>query len=254
MTPLEAAVVLLAGMAAGTINTIVGSGTLITFPTLLAFGVPPVTANVSNTIGLVPGSLSGAIGYRRELGGQRSRVLRLLSASLLGGLAGAALLLVLPASAFEAVVPALILLGVALVVAGPRISRWVAARHEATGGLPHHGAWWVWPAILLAGVYGGYFGAAQGVLLMAVMGIGIQENLQSLNGIKNVLGAAVNGVSGLVFALVAPVDWQVVLLVAAGAVVGGQIGAGVGRRLPDIWLRAFIVVIGLGALVAFVAG
>src|SRR5690606_8739884 len=145
--------VLLAGMAAGTINTIVGSGTLITFPTLLAFGVPPVTANVSNTIGLVPGSLSGAIGYRRELGGQRSRVLRLLSASVLGGLAGAALLLVLPASAFEAVVPALILLGFALVVAGPRISRWVAARHEATGGLPHHGAWWVWPAILLAGVY-----------------------------------------------------------------------------------------------------
>ncbi|MBE7324412.1 sulfite exporter TauE/SafE family protein [Nocardioides sp. Y6] len=241
-------------MAAGTINTLVGSGTLITFPTLLAFGVPPVTANVSNTIGLVPGSISGAIGYRRELRGQRSRVLRLLSASLLGGLAGAALLLVLPAEVFATVVPVLILLGVALVVAGPRISRWVAVRHDATGGLPHHGAWWVWPSILLAGVYGGYFGAAQGVLLMAIMGIGIQENLQSLNGVKNVLGAAVNGVSGLVFAFVAQVDWQVVLLVAAGSVLGGQIGAGVGRRLSDAWLRGFIVVVGLAALVAFVLG
>lgn len=240
-------------MAAGTINTVVGSGTLITFPTLLAFGVPPVTANVSNTIGLVPGSVSGAIGYRRELRGQRSRVLRLLSASLLGGLAGAVLLLVLPSAAFEAVVPLLILLGVGLVVSGPRISRWVARRHEASGGLPHHGAWWVWPSILLAGVYGGYFGAAQGVLLMAIMGIGIDESLQRLNGIKNILGAVVNGVSGLVFAFVADVDWQVVLLIAAGSVVGGQIGAGLGRRLPDLWLRAFIVVVGLTALVVFLA-
>lgn len=253
MTPLEGAVILLAGVAAGTINTIVGSGTLVTFPTLLAFGVPPVTANVSNTIGLVPGSISGAIGYRRELVGQRSRVLRLLSASLIGGVVGAVLLLALPSSAFEAIVPVLILLGVVLVVTGPRISRWVARRHEATGGLPHHGAWWVWPAIGLAGVYGGYFGAAQGVLLMAIMGIGIQENLQRLNGIKNVLGAVVNGVSGLVFVLVADVDWQVVLLIAAGAVIGGQIGAGVGRRLPDLWLRGTIVVVGLTALVAFLA-
>lgn len=254
MTPFEAAVVLLAGAAAGTINTLVGSGTLITFPTLLAFGVPPVSANVSNTIGLVPGSISGAIGYRRELVGQRSRVLRLLSASLVGGVLGAVLLLALPSSAFEAVVPALVLLGVVLVVTGPRISRWVARRHEATGGLPDHGAWWVWPSILLAGVYGGYFGAAQGVLLMAIMGIGIQESLQRLNGIKNILGAAVNGVSGLVFAVVAEVDWQVVLLIAAGSVVGGQVGAGVGRRLPDLWLRGIIVVVGLTALGAFLLG
>ena len=251
MTPLEATVVLLAGVAAGTINTIVGSGTLITFPTLLAFGVPPVTANASNTVGLVPGSLSGAYGYRRELVGQRSRVLRLLSASALGGLAGAALLLVLPESAFEAIVPALIALGIVLVVTGPRVSRWVARRHAGEDGLPHHGAWWVWPAILLAGVYGGYFGAAQGVLLIAILGIGIQENLQSLNGIKNLLGAAVNGVSGLVFVLIADIDWQIVLLIAAGSVVGGQIGARVGRRLPDRWLRGAIVVVGLTALYFF---
>lgn len=252
MSPLEAAIVLLAGVAAGTINTIVGSGTLITFPTLLAFGVPPVTANVSNTLGLVPGSVSGAVGYRRELVGQRDRVLRLVGASALGGAVGAVLLLALPAAAFEAIVPALILLGVLLVIAGPRISAAVAARHERTGGLPRHGAWWVWPAIALAGVYGGYFGAAQGVILMAILGIGIPETLQRLNGVKNILGAVVNAVAGVVFAFVAPVDWQVVLLIAAGSVLGGQLGATLGRRLPDSLLRVAIVVVGLTALGFFI--
>ncbi|MEO5850976.1 MAG: sulfite exporter TauE/SafE family protein [Nocardioides sp.] len=251
MSALEIVAVLLAGVAAGTINTVVGSGTLITFPTLLAFGVPPVTANVSNTIGLVPGSISGAIGYRRELFGQRGRVLRLGTASLLGGLAGGLLLLGLPDSAFAAIVPALIVLGLLLVVAGPRLSAWVAGRHESAGGLPEHGAWWVWPLVLLAGVYGGYFGAAQGILLMAIMGIGIDDSLQRLNGVKNVLATLVNGVAGLLFAVVAEVDWLIVLLIAVGSVVGAQIGAGVGRRLPDAWLRAIIVVVGVVALLVF---
>ena len=251
MTPLEATAILLAGLAAGTINTVVGSGTLITFPTLLAFGVPPVTANVSNTVGLVPGSVSGAVGYRRELDGQRSRVLRLCVASLIGGLAGALLLLVLPEGAFAAIVPALILLGLVLVVFQPRISAWVAARHEATGGMPHHGAWWVWPAVLLTGVYGGYFGAAQGVLLMAVLGIGVDETLQRLNAVKNVLAAVVNGVAGVLFILVAHVDWKVAALIGVGSVIGGQVGATVGRRLPQPVLRAFIVMVGVVALAAF---
>ena len=251
MTPLEATAILLAGLAAGTINTVVGSGTLITFPTLLAFGVPPVTANVSNTVGLVPGSVSGAVGYRRELDGQRSRVLRLCVASLIGGLAGALLLLVLPEGAFAAIVPALILLGLVLVVFQPRISAWVAARHEATGGMPHHGAWWVWPAVLLTGVYGGYFGAAQGVLLMAVLGIGVDETLQRLNAVKNVLAAVVNGVAGVLFILVAHVDWKVAALIGVGSVIGGQVGATVGRRLPQPVLRAFIVLVGVVALAAF---
>ncbi|GAA2151473.1 sulfite exporter TauE/SafE family protein [Nocardioides koreensis] len=251
MTPLEATAILLAGLAAGTINTVVGSGTLITFPTLLAFGVPPVTANVSNTVGLVPGSVSGAVGYRRELDGQRSRVLRLSVASLVGGLAGALLLLVLPEGAFAAIVPALILLGLVLVVFQPRISAWVAARHEVTGGMPHHGAWWVWPAVLLTGVYGGYFGAAQGVLLMAVLGIGVDETLQRLNAVKNVLAAIVNGVAGLLFILVAHVDWKVAALIGVGSVIGGQVGATVGRRLPQPVLRAFIVLVGAVALAAF---
>jgi uncharacterized membrane protein YfcA len=247
----EIIAVLLAGTAAGTINTVVGSGTLITFPTLLAFGVPPVTANVSNTIGLVPGSISGAIGYRRELAGQRRRVLRLSVASLIGGTAGAVLLLVLPEDAFTAIVPVLIVLGLVLVVCQPRISAWVAKRHEATGGMPYHGTWWVWPGVLGTGVYGGYFGAAQGVLLMAVLGTGVDESLQRLNGIKNILAAVVNAIAGLIFAIVADVDWWVVLLIGIGSVIGGQIGATVGRRLPPVGLRIAIVAVGTVALVVF---
>ncbi len=250
MTVLEAAAILLAGAAAGTINTVVGSGTLITFPTLLAFGIPPITANVTNTVGLVPGTASGALAGRPELSGQRRLVLSLVPASLLGGIAGALLLLVLPESAFSAIVPALIALGVLLVVLQPRISAWVARRHEHTGGLPETGARWVWPAVLLAGVYGGYFGAAQGVLLMAVLGNGVGDTLNRLNATKNLLSTVVNGVAAVVFVVLEPIDWPVAGLIAAGAVLGGQLGARLGRRLPPAALRAVIAVVGVVALVA----
>ncbi|MFC7363169.1 sulfite exporter TauE/SafE family protein [Nocardioides astragali] len=253
MSPLEAVLVALAGVAAGTINAVVGSGTLITFPTLLAFGVPPVTANVSNTVGLVPGSLSGVVGYRRELGGQRSRVVRLASASLIGGIAGALLLLWLPSSAFDAIVPALILLGVVLVLLGPRIQRAVAARAESRGGIPDHGVWWVWPAVAAAGVYGGYFGAAQGVLLMAILGIGVADTMQRHTATKNVLALIVNAVAAAVFVAVADVDWTAAGLIALGSVVGGQLGAGVGRRLSPTLLRAVIALVGITALVVMLA-
>lgn len=250
MSGLEIAAILLAGMAAGTINAVVGSGTLITFPTLLAFGVPPVLANVSNTIGLVPGTVSGAIGYRAELAGQRSRLLRLGSASLVGGAAGAFLLLWLPSEAFDTIVPALVGLGVLLVILGPAISRRVASRaaHEVP---PEHGAPWVWPAVLLAGVYGGYFGAAQGVLLVAILGIGVADQLQRHNATKNVLAAIVGAVAAAVFVVVADVDWAVAGLIGAGSIVGGQLGASVGRRLPAPVLRAVIVVVGVAALLVF---
>src|SRR6187397_1456402 len=163
----------LAGLAAGAINTVVGSGTLITFPVLLAFGYSPVTANVSNTIGLVPGSLSGAVGYRRELQGQRRRMLRLGTASLLGGLTGAILLLVLPASAFKAIVPVFIGIALVLVVVQPRVSRWLASRRDDA---PEHAGPLGLAAIYLTGVYGGYFGAAQGIILMAVLGLALHES------------------------------------------------------------------------------
>ena len=244
--------VFLAGIAAGTINTVVGSGTLITFPTLLAIGVPPVTANVSNTLGLVPGSLSGAIGYRRELVGQRPRLLRLGAASVLGGVPGALLLLVLPAAAFRAIVPVLIALGCVLVVLQPRISRRVAARAESRGiERPEHGAAWVWVLVFLAGVYGGYFGAAQGVLLMAILGVGLTESMQRNNATKNVLAMLVNLVAAIVFVFVAHIDYQVAATIAVGSVIGGQLGATVGRRLPSWALRSFIVVVGVAALVQF---
>ncbi len=262
MSAWEIVAILLAGVAAGTINTVVGSGTLITFPTLLAFGIPPVTANVSNTIGLVPGSLSGAIGYRRELEGQRTRLLRLGSASLVGGVAGALLLLLLPSAAFDAIVPVLIVLGCLLVALGPRIQQRVTARAEARGGVAEHGVWWVWPAVLVAGVYGGYFGAAQGVLLMAILGIGVVDSMQRHNATKNVLALIVNGVAAIAFVVLdlvdvpglsgGHIDWLVVLLIAVGSTIGGQLGATVGRRFSPNALRAVIVVVGVVAVVSFV--
>ena len=251
MTLWQMAAVLLAGVAAGTINTVVGSGTLITFPTLLAMGVPPVMANVSNTVGLVPGSVSGAIGYRRELDGQRGRLLRLGTASLLGGLLGGVLLLKLPPDVFGAVVPALIALGCLLVIFQPAISRRVSARACRRGGIPEHGGSWVWVLVFATGVYGGYFGAAQGVLLMAVLGVGLQETMQRNNATKNVLAAIVNGVAAVLFLFVAHVDWRAVVLIAIGSTIGGQIGARVGRRLPPLALRVVIVAVGVFALVKF---
>ena len=253
MTPGEFLLVALAGVAAGAINTVVGSGTLITFPTLLAFGVPPVTANVSNTIGLVPGSVTGAVGYRSELRGAGSLVRRLAGASLIGGLGGGLLLIWKP-GAFESIVPFLVALGIVLVATGPRISAWVARRHADTGGLPESGAWWVWPAMLACGVYGGYFGAAQGVLMMAVLGAGVPHTLQRLNGVKNILAALVNAGAGLLFVLVAEVDWRGGLVVGGGSVVRGVLGASVGRRLSDVALRVIIIVVGCSALAVFLFG
>jgi uncharacterized membrane protein YfcA len=245
VTWLEALAILGAGLAAGTINTIVGSGTLITFPTLLAFGYPPVVANVSNNVGLVPGAVSGAWGYRRELSGQRTRLIRLGAGSALGGLTGALLLLVLPAEAFATIVPGLIVLGCVLVVIQPWVSRRIARPHD----VPAHGSLWVWSFVFAAGVYGGYFGAAQGVLLIAILGLGLDETLQRVNAAKNVLAGLVNAVAAVVFILLAEVDWLVVGLIAVGAAIGGQVGATVGRRLPPVALRVVIVAVGAVAVV-----
>jgi len=246
---LEGAAILLAGAAAGTINSVVGSGTLITFPTLLALGYPPVVANVSNTVGLVPGSFSGAWGYRRELAGQYGRLLRLGVASALGGLTGGALLLVLPDDVFDAVVPALIGLAVVLVIVQP----WLSRRLSLSTGRHAHGGPILLVGIGLTGVYGGYFGAAQGVLLIAVMALALAEPLQRINAMKNVLAGLVNLVAALLFIAVAEVDWAVAGLIAAGSVVGGLLGARVGRRLPPAALRALIVVIGAVAVISLLA-
>ena len=251
MSFLECVLVLAAGVFAGAINTVVGSGTLVTFPVLLALGYGPVVANVSNTIGLVPGSVSGAIGYRRELTGQRSRAFVLCSASLLGGIVGAVLLLSLPGEAFEAIVPVLIAIAVVLVVLQPRLSRALAAKRARTR--PHGGPL-LWGGVFATGIYGGYFGAAQGVILLALLGITIPgEDLQRLNALKNVLAGLVNGIAAIVFVIFATVAWLPALLLAVGSAVGGQLGARIGRSLSPAVLRGVIVVVGLAAIAQLLA-
>jgi uncharacterized protein len=245
----ECLLVLVAGVFAGTINTVVGSGTLVTFPVLLAVGYSPVVANVSNTLGLVPGSVSGAIGYRAELAGQRNRVFTLGSASLLGGIVGAILLLSLPSDAFAAIVPVLIVLALILVVAQPRLTRMLAERRAE---VRPHGGPLLWAGVFGTGVYGGYFGAAQGVILLAITGIAIPEDLQRLNALKNVLAAIVNGVAAVIFVFFATVAWLPAVLLAVGSAAGGQLGARIGRRLPPAALRGLIVLVGIAAIVQLV--
>ncbi|HEX3713115.1 MAG TPA: sulfite exporter TauE/SafE family protein [Trebonia sp.] len=297
---LQAIAIFAAGLAAGTINTVVGSGTLITFPVLLAFGYPPVLANVSNNVGLVPGTVSGAYGYRAELGGQRRRLIRLGAASLCGGLVGAILLLVLPAGAFKAIVPALIGVALVMVVFQPRLSRWVAARQQTRtaaragsqagpgdagapgdgsdpGGGPGSGGGVgavtavgtvtavreetalqaggpvLCVLVFLSGVYGGYFGAAQGVLLLGLMGVAFTDTMQRINAVKVVLAGLVNGIAAVVFVIATHIDWGAAGLIAAGAILGGQIGARIGRKLPPWGLRVLIICVGVAALIKLLA-
>jgi uncharacterized membrane protein YfcA len=250
VTPFEAIVIAAAGLAAGAINTIVGSGSLITFPTLLAFGYPPVVANVSNTLGLAPGSFSGVVGYRRELAGQRDRLIRYGAAGAAGGLTGGLLLLAAPERAFEAVVPYLILVACALMAFQPRLARSMAARRGIEAGHPMG----LLVGVYLTGIYGGYFGAAQGVILIALLAIFLTDDLQRLNGLKNWIAGLVNAVAAILFILVAPVDYAVAALLAVGSIVGGQVGATVGRRLPATVLRATVVTVGLIVAIRMLIG
>jgi uncharacterized membrane protein YfcA len=256
----EAVLVLLAGTAAGAINAVVGSGTLITFPALVALGFSPLTANISNNIGLVPGGFSGAWGYRGELAGQYRTLVRLLPCSAAGGVAGAVLLLVLPPGAFEAIVPVLIAVALVMVVLQPRLAR--ALRGSAADGEPPRTGWpesravglGLMAGVLASGVYGGYFGAAQGVLMLGLLGWLLTDDLQTANGVKNILTPVVNGVAALTFLIAAPdrVNWLIVLLIAVGSTIGGFVGASLGRRAPAPVLRGIIVVVGLVAIVRLV--
>jgi uncharacterized membrane protein YfcA len=229
-----------AGLAAGTINAVVGSGSLITFPTLVAVGY----ANVSNTVGIFPGAFSAAYGYRRELRGQRDRALVLGSASAAGGLTGGTLLLLYP-STFTDVVPWLVLLAVALVIAQPALSSRLAGRSDPHGAPPLL----LRLGVALTGVYGGYFGAAQGVILIGILGLGLTEHLQRVNALKNVLGGVVNAVAAILFVVVAPIAWVPAGILAASSIVGGQVGARFGRRLSPLLLRTIIAVGGVAVAV-----
>jgi uncharacterized membrane protein YfcA len=250
VSPFEIAAIFAAGIVAGTINTVVGSGTLFTFPVLLGFGYSPVVANVSNTVGLVPGSAAGAYGYRRELAGQRRRLKLLAGASVSGGVLGAVLLLALPASAFKAIVPVFIAIALVAIIAQPRISAWLASRGRHRREQP---GWMATIGVFIGGVYGGYFGAAQGIMLMAILTLSVEDKLQRLNAVKVVLTGLVNLVSGIVFIFAAHIAWGPAGLIAAGSLIGGIVGARVGRRLNPTALRAVIVVVGIAAIVHLLA-
>lgn len=249
----------LAGFGAGAINALVGSGTLITFPTLVALGYPPVTATMSNAIGLVAGSVSGTWGYRAELRGQWNRLRWQLPASLGGAVLGAFLLLHLPEKVFAEVVPVLLVLALIMVVAGPRIQAWTGRRAEVAGRSPEH----ITPrrmAVLAfgtfaVGVYGGYFTAAQGILLVGLMGALLPESVQRMNAAKNLLALVVNVVAAIAYTLVAfdRISWPAAGLIAVGSLLGGLIGARYGRRLSGNALRTTIVVVGLIGLYRLLA-
>jgi uncharacterized membrane protein YfcA len=245
------AVIGLAGFAAGVINALVGSGTLITFPTLVALGYPPVTSTMSNAVGLVAGNASSTWGYRADLSGQWDRLRWQIPASLVGAVLGAYLLLHLPENVFIKVVPVLLVLALVLVVAGPGIQSWARRRAEAQGRSPEH----VTPARMVVlvlgtfavGVYGGYFTAAQGILLVGVMGALLPESVQRMNAAKNLMTLVVNVVAAVAYTLVAfdRISWPVAGIIAAGSLVGGMVGARYGRRLSPNALRGTIVVVGL---------
>ena len=263
MPVVDMILIALAGVAAGAINAVVGSGTLVTFPTLVALGYPPVTSTMSNAVGLVAGSMSGTWGYRRELRGQWNRLAWQLPASFLGAGLGAWLLLHLPETVFHEIVPVLLVLALVLVVVGPRIQAWARRRADAAvrvqagvtdGGLQpsaYHVSTGRMVALVVAtfvvGVYGGYFTAAQGILLIAAMGLLLPEDMQRMNAAKNLLSLVVNIVAAVTYTIVAfdRISWVAAGLIAAGSLIGGFVGAHYGRRLSPNVLRAVIVVVGL---------
>lgn len=251
MSVAHAAIIILAGVWAGAINSVVGSGTLVTFPTLVALGYPPVTATMSNAIGLVAGGVSGTWGYRNELAGQWQRLRWQIPASLLGAGIGAFLLLHLPEKVFTRIVPVLLILALILVVTGPRIQAFARRRAEAAGHSADHVSPFRMAALVLGtfavGIYGGYFTAAQGILLIGVMGALLPEDVQRMNAAKNLLSTLVNVVAAAGYTLVAfdRVSWPVAGLIAVGSLFGGVLGSHYGRRLAPNALRAVIVVVGL---------
>lgn len=239
-TVVQLALLVLAGCAGGAINAAVGSGTLIVYPVLLAVGIPPVPANATNTTGLSIGSFSSAWAYREELR-DRMRILRWpLVATVIGAGVGATLVVALPERVFTSLVPWLVGMATLLVAVQPLVVRWTKGHRQ-----PGEHVLWPWTGAL--GTYGGYFGAAQGVMYMAVLGVLYDESTQHSNAAKNLLAAAANVTAAVVFALAGATVWIAAVAVALGALVGGYVGGRLARKLPNSVLRALVVLIGIGA-------
>lgn len=252
MTGLEHLAVLAAGLGAGVLTSTVGVASLLSFPVLVALGLPPVVANASNTVGLTPGGLSGSFGYRRELREHPRIALAVLLACAAGAVAGAVLLLALPPGVFGAVVPWLVLFTSVLVGVQPLISRRVRARLGDDAPDRVQMSRTTLALTVLTGTYGGYFGAGSGVMMVAVLGFGLDLELRVVNGLKTLAVLAANVVATVIFVVAAELDWTAIALLAAGSLVGGYAGALVGRHLPDALFRTLVVLAGVTAFVLLV--
>ncbi|MFC0580978.1 sulfite exporter TauE/SafE family protein [Micrococcoides hystricis] len=257
MDLLSIVLIALAGLWAGTINAVVGSGTLVTFPVLVALGYPPVTATISNAMGLIAGNISSSWGYRREIFQVRHTLAKLLPASLIGGIAGASLLLHLPETVFSYVAPVLIVVALLLVAFQPKLAELVRSRKPATPNTPKVPAvsFGLLAAVFFTGIYGGYFVAAQGVLLMGILGVLLNGTLQQANALKNILVLGVNVIAAISYLLFAfdRIEWFVVAVIAVSSFLGGHLGARIGRKLSPLALRSVIIILGLVALGVMVA-
>lgn len=250
MDPLTLALLFLAAGSASAINAVAGGGSLVSFPALLAAGLPSVSANVTNAVGLWPGYVGGSWRYRPELATQGGHLRLLALPSVLGALAGAWILLHTPEQVFEALVPLLILAACLVMALQDRLAAWVTGHRSAPGASPSRGGAALWMVTFLLGVYGAYFGAALGIMLLAALGVLLPDDIQRSNALKGLLSLVINAVAVLWFALFGPVLWPAAAVMAAGAVAGGWLGVGLARRLGQRWLRR--AVIGYGAFVAAV--
>ncbi len=256
METLDQLAVVGAGLGAGFVMASIGVASLVSFPVLIALGIPPVVANASNTVGLIPAGLSGSFGYRRELAAYPQVTRVVVATGALGSVAGAFLLLGLPAGVFEAVVPWLILFACLLVGMQPWISKRLAAR-RAVGEVSEprtRAGRGIAALTTTAGVYGGYFGAGQGVVVVAILALGLELPTAVVNALKTVAVLGANIVAGVIFLAIADLDWQVIGLLGAGSVVGGYIGSRVGRRLPPALFRTLVVVAGVVASATMLLG
>lgn len=251
MTPGTAALLAGAGLLAGGVNAVAGGGSLISFPALLAAGYPPVTANVTNTVALLPGNAGSVAGGLPELTGQRGRLLLLGVTGAVGAVGGAVLLLTTPSGVFDAVVPYLILLACGLLLAQPRLAARVKRRRTGTRAADRSPVLLL--SVLLAGVYGAYFGAGLGVMLLGVLGIALAEKLSRVNALKNVLSTVVNGVAVLAFGIFGPIAWEAVAVIAVASLAGGYAGGRLARRIPSAVLRAGVVAYGVVVAAVLIA-